>query len=168
MSWSSVTLVLGGARSGKSAHAESLFAAGGTYIATAAIGDEEMAARIAKHRARRGAIWTTVEVPLDLAPALEAHPGAVLVDCLTLWLSNLMFANRDLDRAALDLEQALARHSGPVALVANEVGLGIVPDNALARAFRDQAGLLNQRLAAKAGRVVFIAAGLALVLKETA
>jgi adenosylcobinamide kinase/adenosylcobinamide-phosphate guanylyltransferase len=167
MTWSSVTLVLGGARSGKSAYAESLFPEGGAYLATAGIGDGEMAERIAKHQARRGGHWRTVEAPLDLAQALDAQPGAALVDCLTLWLSNLMFAERDIDGATAELEAALLRHLGPVALVANEVGLGIVPDNALARAFRDRAGLLNQRLAAKAGRVVLVAAGLPLVLKES-
>ena len=167
----SVTLVLGGARSGKSRHAEALCeaaAASGTYCATATAGDAEMAARIAAHRARRGPFWRTIEAPLDLAGAIRdasAPHAPLLVDCLTLWLSNLMLAGRDPEAEAAALEAACAGLAGPVVLVANEVGLGIVPDNALARAFRDAAGRLNQRMAARADRVVFVAAGLPLVLK---
>ena len=164
-----VTLVLGGARSGKSAYAESLFAeAGAVYVATAEAIDDEMEERIARHRARRGAGWTTVEAPLELGAAIRAHaPGAsgVLVDCLTVWLGNLMHAGRNIDREAASLLESLAVPEAPVALVANEVGLGVVPDNPMARAFRDHAGRLNQALAARADRVVLVTAGIPLVLK---
>ncbi len=167
-----VTLVLGGARSGKSRYAEGLVErqpGARVYLATAEAGDDEMAARIAAHRARRGAGWRTVEAPLELAGALaqaSTPDGAVLVDCLTLWLSNLMAAGRDVDEEATRLLAALAGLDGPAVLVANEVGLGIVPDNPLARAFRDHAGRLNQRIAEAAGRVVLVAAGLPVVLKS--
>ena len=165
-----LTLVLGGARSGKSAYAESLVAGpGAVYVATAEAIDDEMEERIARHRARRGAGWTTVEAPLDLAAALRAHaPGAsggVLVDCLTVWLGNLMHAGRDIDREAGSLLESLAAPPAPVVLVANEVGLGVVPDNPMARAFRDHAGRLNQALAARADRVVLVTAGIPVVLK---
>ena len=169
-----LTLVLGGARSGKSRHAESLVEAAAPaalYLATAQALDAEMAERIRRHRARRGARWTTREEPLDLAAALAeaARPGRpVLVDCLTLWLSNLLLAGRDVDEAIAGLLAALPLLAGPVVFVANEVGLGIVPDNALARAFRDHAGRLNQAVAARAQRVVFLAAGLPLTLKDVA
>ncbi len=159
-----VTLVLGGARSGKSAYAEVLLG-GGTYLATAEAGDAEMAARIAAHRARRGEAWRTVEEPLELAAALAKCEGPVLVDCLTLWLTNIMQAGRDVDAEVQALVAALQELAGPVVLVSNEVGQGIVPDNALAREFRDRAGRLNQEVAAVAGRVVLVAAGLPLVLK---
>jgi adenosyl cobinamide kinase/adenosyl cobinamide phosphate guanylyltransferase len=136
------------------------------YFATAAPGDAEMRARIAAHRARRGADWRTIEVPRALPAALaDAPDAAALVDCLTLWLSNLMLADADIAAETGALEAALRRRAAPTVLVANEVGLGIVPDNALARRFRDAAGLLNQRIAALADRVVLVAAGLALVLK---
>jgi adenosylcobinamide kinase/adenosylcobinamide-phosphate guanylyltransferase len=167
-----VTLVLGGARSGKSRFAENLLAAhpgGRVYLATAEAGDAEMAERIRRHRARRGAGWATLEVPIELAPALETAAldgSAVLVDCLTLWLSNLMAAGRDVAGEADRLVATLARLRGPAVLVSNEVGLGIVPDNALARAFRDHAGLLHQAVAKTADRVCFIAAGLPLLLKD--
>ncbi len=165
-----VTLVLGGARSGKSVYAESLLqrARAPLYVATAEARDEEMAARIAAHRARRGAAWRTVEAPLALAEALEeeaATSDAQLVDCLTLWLANLMEAGRDVPQETDRLARSLARLPGPAVLVSNEVGLGIVPENAMARAFRDHAGALNRTVAALAGRVVFIAAGLPLTLK---
>ncbi len=170
-----VTLILGGARSGKSAHGEGLVDAHAArtngarvYIATGEAGDHEMAARIEAHRARRGDHWTTVEEPLDLAGALAraAEGGdAVLVDCLTLWLANLMAAERDVEAEAARLADTLEQIAGPAVLVANEVGLGVVPGNAAARAFRDHAGRLNQRLAAQADRVVFVAAGLPLTLK---
>lgn len=166
-----VTLVLGGARSGKSIYAESLVAAyAGTpvYVATAEADDDEMAERIARHQARRGAKWHTVEQPLELVPALKEHcrhDSAVLVDCLTLWLSNLLAASRDVDRETDALTTTLGSLDGPAVLVSNEVGLGIVPDNPLARAFRDQAGRLNQSVAAAADHVVFIAAGLPMTLK---
>ncbi len=172
-----VTLVLGGARSGKSTHAEklvtgSLFGAAprpAVYIATAQPGDVEMATRIASHRARRGANWTTVEEPVKLAEALESagnHGQPVLVDCLTLWLSNLMLASEDVDEATDDLVHALDDLGPPVVFVSNEVGLGIVPDTPLGRAFRDAQGRLNMRLAERADRVVLMTAGLPLTLKD--
>lgn len=164
-----LTLILGGARSGKSARAEALLAgaAGKVYVATGQAFDAEMAERIAAHRARRGAGWETVEEPLDLPGVLGRDFGGrpVLVDCLTLWLSNLLLAGADTDAAAEALDAALAAAPGPVVLVSNEVGLSIVPENALARRFRDAAGRLNQRVAARCDRVEFIAAGLPLVLK---
>lgn len=166
------TLVLGGARSGKSRFAEALlggFPGARVYLATAQPGDPEMAARIAEHRARRGAAWTTVEEPLDLAGrlALLSRPGAaILLDCLTLWLANLMASDRDVAAEGGRLVEALPHLPGPVVLVANEVGLGIVPDNALARRFRDVAGRLNQQVAAACQRVHFLAAGLPITLKD--
>jgi adenosylcobinamide kinase/adenosylcobinamide-phosphate guanylyltransferase len=166
-----VTLVLGGARSGKSRYAETLVAdavAAGTYIATAEAGDAEMAARIAAHRAQRGAFWRTVEEPLDLAGAIRRHAEParpILVDCLTLWLSNLMGAGRVVAHESETLRAGLREAVGPVVLVANEVGLGLVPETPLGREFRDAAGRLNQDVAALADRVVFVAAGLPLVLK---
>jgi len=165
-----LTLVLGGARSGKSRHAESIVmkvTPPWIYVATAASGDDEMAARIAAHRARRSTDWRTVEAPRDLAGALAAVPagGAALVDCLTLWLANLMLADADIAAESDRLERVLAQAAGPIVLVSNEVGLGIVPDNALARRFRDAQGELNQRLASRADRVVFMVAGLPLVVK---
>ncbi len=166
-----VTLVLGGARSGKSRFAEQLLdrePRSRVYLATAEIHDDEMADRIRRHRVQRGDAWRTLETPLEIAPALiEATDkgDAVLVDCLTLWVSNLMGAERDIDAETARLIEALPQLGGPVVFVANEVGLGIVPDNALARAFRDHAGRLNQRLAAEADQVFFIAAGLPLKLK---
>jgi adenosylcobinamide kinase/adenosylcobinamide-phosphate guanylyltransferase len=166
-----VTLVLGGARSGKSRYAERLaeaVAAAGTYCATAEAGDPEMAARIAAHRARRGVFWRTVEEPLALAAVIGAETQAdrpLLVDCLTLWLSNLLLAGRRVETEADTLCVALRLAAGPVVLVANEVGMGLVPETALGREFRDAAGRLNQELASIADHVVFVAAGLPLVLK---
>ena len=166
-----ITLVLGGARSGKSAHAEALLgdhAGPRLYIATAEARDAEMEARIAAHRARRGPGWQTVEAPLALAETLEAEsrPGAaLLVDCLTLWLSNIMEAGRDIAAETQRLTACLGRLEGRTVLVSNEVGLGIVPENAAARAFRDHAGRLNQAVAQAAERVVFVAAGLPMTLK---
>ncbi len=171
-----LTLILGGARSGKSRYAEALIeraARGATYCATAEPGDAEMAARIAAHRARRegggrGQFWRTVEAPLALAEAIAAETGPacpLLIDCLTLWLSNLMLAEGAIDDAVATLRMALRDAAGPVVLVANEVGLGLVPETPLGRRFRDAAGLLNQEMAALADRVVFVAAGLPLVLK---
>ena len=169
-SLSGTTLVLGGARSGKSRFAEGLLAALGgerLYLATAEAGDAEMAARIRHHRERRGQGWRTVEAPLEVPAALAgAGADAVLLDCLTLWVSNLIAARRDVDSAGEALCRALDGAQAPVVVVSNEVGLGIVPDNALAREFRDQAGRLNQRVAAAAERVYFVAAGLPLLLKD--
>jgi adenosylcobinamide kinase / adenosylcobinamide-phosphate guanylyltransferase len=165
---SHLTLVLGGARSGKSRHAEALITAGSppwVYVATAEPLDDEMTARIAAHRARRGAGWRDVEALRDLAGALAGVRDAVLVDCLTLWLSNLMLADADIEAESARLEDVLTRMAGPVVLVSNEVGFGIVPDNALARRFRDAQGRLNQRIAARADRVVLMVAGLPLVVK---
>jgi len=169
-----VTLVLGGARSGKSAFAESLIEelGGGVYIATAEAtedenGDDEMRDRIRAHRDRRGERWETVEAPLDLGAALEASGDRpVLIDCLTIWLSNLMHHERDTDTAIADLIDTLDGAAGPVVVVSNELGLGIVPENALARSFRDAHGRMNQMVARAASRVVFVAAGLPLTLKE--
>jgi len=167
----SVTLVLGGARSGKSAYAEGLIEAvgAGTYLATAEAGDAEMAERIQRHRKRRGDRWTTVEEPLDLEGALARHAKPdrpVLVDCLTLWLSNVMGAGHDVEADCRALTDRLGGLAGPVVLVSNEVGLGLVPETPLGRAFRDHAGRLNQSIAAGADRVVFVAAGLPMVLKN--
>jgi len=163
-----VTLVLGGARSGKSALGERLTLAAGrppVYVATAEAWDDEMRARIALHRAQRdGQGWRTIEAPISMPRALGETPGPVLVDCLTLWLTNLMLGEHDIEAATAALLAALDRPALTV-LVANEVGLGIVPDNALARRFRDAAGRLNQTIAARADTVVFTAAGLPLVLK---
>ena len=167
-----LTLVLGGARSGKSRYGETLIeaaSASALYLATAEARDGEMAERIRHHRARRGERWTTIEEPLALVDRLatEARPDRpILVDCLTLWLANLMEAGRVLEAESAALVASLARLSGPVIFIANEVGLGIVPENALARAFRDHAGCLNQMIAAAADRVVFVAAGLPLILKD--
>ena len=166
-----VTLVLGGARSGKSRHAQALAEAQGgalVFVATAQALDDEMRARVAQHRADRDLRWRTVEAPLALAETVvaEGRPGSVLLlDCLTLWASNLLLGEADAALALDALDAALRDTAARVVLVANEVGLGIVPDNALARRFRDLAGTINQRVAARADRVVFVAAGLPLVLK---
>ncbi|MTJ79536.1 MAG: bifunctional adenosylcobinamide kinase/adenosylcobinamide-phosphate guanylyltransferase [Telmatospirillum sp.] len=164
-----LTLVLGGTRSGKSAYAEGLLTGhdGRIYIATGQAGDTEMTERIRKHRDRRGDAWTTVEEPLDLAGALRRTDGRpVLVDCLTLWLTNLLFSDADIDDAIRRLTDTLPALAGPVVFVSNEIGLGVVPDNALSRRFRDDAGRLNQAVAACCQRVVFVAAGLPLPLKD--
>ncbi|MBN2760168.1 MAG: bifunctional adenosylcobinamide kinase/adenosylcobinamide-phosphate guanylyltransferase [Rhodobacteraceae bacterium] len=165
-----LTLVLGGARSGKSRFAEAEVTAclgPWHYIATAQAFDDEMRARIGQHRVDRVQGWITHEVPFRVADCLSALPSdaPVLVDCLTLWLTNHLLAEHDLHAEYAALEAALSNRHGPIWLVANEVGLGIVPDNALARQFRDEAGRLNQRIAAMATRVRFIAAGLPLALK---
>jgi adenosylcobinamide kinase / adenosylcobinamide-phosphate guanylyltransferase len=161
-----LTLVLGGARSGKSRCAENLITglpAPWIYVATR---DTEMAERIAAHQARRGAGWKTIESPRDLVGALAARDKApVLIDCLTLWLSNLLLADADMDAEIERLDDALARAAAPAVLVTNEVGFGIVPDNALARRFRDLQDRLNQRIAARADRVVLVVAGLPLLVK---
>ena len=165
-----LTLVLGGARSGKSRFAESLIASEPPpwiYVATAEALDDEMAQRIAEHRARREGRWRTIEAPRDIAAALAEVPAgaAVLLDCVTLWLSNVLLAGGDVEAEIARLDDALMRMRGKAVLVANEVGFGIVPDNALARRFRDLQGVLNQRLAARADRVVLVVAGLPLVVK---
>jgi adenosylcobinamide kinase / adenosylcobinamide-phosphate guanylyltransferase len=164
-----LALVLGGARSGKSRYAESLVMALPSpwlYVATAEARDSEMAARVAVHQGRRGPSWTTVETPRDIAGALAANANTpALVDCLTLWLSNVLLADADVDAEIEHLDGALARAAAPIVLVANEVGSGIVPDNALSRRFRDLQGLLNQRIAARADRVFLVVAGLPLTLK---
>lgn len=166
-----VTLVLGGARSGKSRYAEWLIATHPkpwVYIATAEAKDSEMAERIAAHKARRAAGWQTIEAPRELPEALAAAPqdAAALVDCLTLWLSNLMLGNFKIDVMTERLEQTLAKRQAPTVLVSNEVGLGIVPDNALARQFRDAQGVLNQRLGAQAARVIMMVAGVPVAVKS--
>lgn len=164
-------LVLGGARSGKSRYAQSRAEAQDgelVFVATAQAFDGEMAERVARHRADRGERWRTIEAPLALADVVrrEAAPGRVLlIDCLTLWASNLMFAECDIEADTEALTDAIATATGPVILVTNEVGLGIVPDNALARRFRDVAGRINQAVAASVSEAVFIAAGLPLRLK---
>ncbi len=165
-----LTLVTGGARSGKSRLAEAMVTGSGLtrrYIATAQAWDDEMRDRIAQHRADRGTGWITVEAPLDLGAALDgaAANDAVLVDCATLWLTNHLLAEHDLDAEGDGLLAACARCKAPVVVVSNEVGWGIVPDNALARRFRDAQGRLNQRIAAQAGLVVGVMAGLPMVLK---
>jgi adenosylcobinamide kinase / adenosylcobinamide-phosphate guanylyltransferase len=165
-----VILITGGARSGKSTRAEvrALAIPGRPiYIATAEPHDDEMRERIARHRARRGEGWLERETPLELVTALSETDGggARLVDCLTLWLSNLMHAERNWSEEAARLADALARQRSPVVLVTNEVGLGIVPDNALARRFRDAAGLLNQMIARVADEVEFVVAGLPMRVK---
>jgi adenosylcobinamide kinase/adenosylcobinamide-phosphate guanylyltransferase len=166
-----VTLVLGGARSGKSRYAEGLITRSPepwVFIATAEVRDDEMAERIKAHQARREADWQTIEAPHDLPDALKSAPAAaaVLVDCLTLWLSNLMERSFDIDAQIARLEEALKGRTGPTVLVSNEVGLGIVPDNALARRFRDAQGRLNQRIAAQAERVVMMVAGIPIAVKS--
>lgn len=170
-----VAFILGGTRSGKTSHALSLTATramqnGATpvYLATAQAHDAEMTARIDNHKAERGPEWQTVEEPLEVPDAVLRHakPGNVLLlDCLTLWVSNLMGAERDMDAAFMELVAALKDVQGPVVIVSNETGLGIVPDNPLARSFRDRSGLLNQMVAATADKVQFVAAGLPLTLK---
>ena len=166
-----VTLVLGGARSGKSRFAEGLLdqhPGQRVYLATAEILDAEMAERVRLHRERRDADCRTREEPLALADAIVAETAkgaAVLVDCLTLWLGNLLGRERDAEAEIDGLLTAIGQFGGPVIFVSNEVGLGIVPDNALARAFRDHAGRLHQRLAAKAERVFLVTAGLPQRLK---
>ena len=166
------TLVLGGARSGKSLFAERLVRNSGLvriYLATATAGDDEMAARIAQHRTQRGDGWTTIEEPLALVETLSREANndrAVLVDCLTLWLSNLMFADRDVAHESHRLAAYLQSTTTPIVLVSNEVGLGLVPETPLGRAFRDAQGRLNQIVAAAVPAVAFVAAGLPLWLKQ--
>jgi adenosylcobinamide kinase/adenosylcobinamide-phosphate guanylyltransferase len=167
---SPLTLLLGGAASGKSALAETLARATGlprVYIATAQAFDAEMKAKIEKHRLERGADWTTIEAPLDLATALRQAPAdhTILIDCLTLWLTNLLLADHDPAAAETALLDALSARTAPVLVVSNEVGQGIVPDNALARRFREAQGRLNIRVAAQADTVIQVVAGLPNLLK---
>ncbi|MCX7586283.1 bifunctional adenosylcobinamide kinase/adenosylcobinamide-phosphate guanylyltransferase [Phenylobacterium sp. 58.2.17] len=167
----SLTFVLGGARSGKTSYAlrEAWKRSGNRHvmIATAQAHDAEMADRIARHRAERGEGWVTVEAPLDLAGAVAALGAGdvAVVDCLTLWLTNHLLVEADLGQQVADLTRALAASPAALYVVSNEVGQGIVPDNALARRFRDEAGWMNQAVAAAADRAVLVAAGLPLVLK---
>jgi adenosylcobinamide kinase / adenosylcobinamide-phosphate guanylyltransferase len=164
-------LVLGGARSGKSRYAQALAEATSArrvFLATAQPGDDEMAARIDRHRVDRGEGWMTREEPLDLAAVLRAEARAdsvVLVDCVTLWLSNLTFAERDLAKEINSLADVIPDLAGPVVFVSNEVGLGIAPATPLGREFRDWHGRANQDIAAACGAVVFVAAGLPTLLK---
>ncbi len=165
-----LSLVIGGARSGKSRHAENMLRACGrprVYIATAEAWDDEMRLRIAAHQQSRGPDWHSIEAPRDLAAALRGVPegSAVLVDCATLWLTNHLLMESDLAVETEILLAALAVCTAPVVVVSNEVGWSIVPENALARAFRDHQGRLNQQLAAAADHVVTVIAGLPLVLK---
>ncbi len=165
------TMVLGGARSGKSRYAEGLVeaAGGGVYIATAQAFDSEMTDRIATHQARRGDAWRTIEAPVDLVGALSSEHckgKAVLVDCLTLWLSNLMMNDMDIPREVAALVAVVPTLDAKVVFVSNEVGQGIVPENAMARAFRDYAGTTHQALVDVCDRVVFVTAGLPMTLKE--
>ncbi len=167
-----LSLVLGGASSGKSSFAEALVLGSGlapVYIATAQVWDAEMAAKVAAHRAQRGPGWRTVEEPLDIAAVLAGVTAdeAVLIDCATLWLTNLILTDADPDAALAGLTTALAACPASVVIVSNEVGMGIVPDNALARRFRTAQGGLNRDLATRAGLVVAVMAGLPLVLKGT-
>lgn len=169
---SQVTLILGGARSGKSRHAEGLaerHKGPRLYIATAEITDEEMRERIGLHRKQRGTGWKTIEAPLDLVGQLRDADDAksfILIDCITVWINNLMYHGKDVTDEVAQLSVLLPRLRARVVIVSNEVGLGIVPDNALARAFRDEAGRANQVLAQAADEVVFIASGLPLTLKK--
>ena len=168
-----VTLVLGGARSGKSRYAEQLVEGQGKglYLATAESMDDEMRARIAKHQARRGDIWETIEEPRELVAVLtrEARPDRpILVDCLTLWLSYIMFHDNSAEgelQKLMDLLQSGALR-GPVVFVSNQIGLGVIPDNEVSRVFVDAQGELNQLVAKLANRVVLVTAGLPQVLKD--
>ncbi|VAW00806.1 Adenosylcobinamide kinase / Adenosylcobinamide-phosphate guanylyltransferase [hydrothermal vent metagenome] len=165
-----LTLVLGGAASGKSAFAEGLVAADGRhkiYLATAEIHDTEMRAKVHRHRTARGPGWRTIEAPLDVSTPLDAatNEQIVLLDCATMWLSNHLLAENDLAEAKAGLMATLMMTPAPVVVVSNEVGMCVVPDNPLARRFRDEQGRLNQELAAQAGLVVNVVAGLPQVLK---
>lgn len=165
------TLILGGARSGKSRFAQQLAESTGLrkrIIVTATADDAEMTERIAHHRAERSADWTTIEAPLALPEAIAAAAGGdvtVVVDCLTLWLANVMLAGQDVDARSQELAAAITACPHPLILVSNEVGFGVVPENALGRAFRDAQGRLNQAIAATAAKVVLVVAGLPLQIK---
>jgi adenosylcobinamide kinase/adenosylcobinamide-phosphate guanylyltransferase len=175
---------LGGARSGKSAHAEALAAASGKdviYIPTAQAGDDEMAARIARHQQQRSQSWKTIEVPLALGAAIaqwSTPQRLILVDCLTVWLSNLLFSEEKVfpevgeiippacfDAQRASFLQALEHAAGDVIMVSNEVGMGVIPQGAISRWFVDEAGRLNQAAAARCERAVWVAAGLPMTLK---
>lgn len=165
-----LSLVVGGARSGKSRLAERLVSIVGRrrhYIATAEAWDDEMRARIAAHRQDRGEAWVTHEAPRDVAGVLARIPAedVVLLDCATLWLTNVILAEADVAQESTVLLAAFTACPAPVVVVSNEVGWGIVPDNALARAFRDHQGQLNQQIAGQAGLVLGVMAGLPMVLK---
>ncbi len=163
-----LSLVIGGARSGKSRLAEGLAVKSGlprSYIATAQGWDDEMRARITAHKTDRGPDWHTIEAPRDLPGALSGLRGVVVIDCLTLWLTNVMLADGDVASEITSLITALALCPAKVIAVSNEVGWSIVPENALARRFRDEQGRLNQRVAEAAGLVTTVIAGLPLVLK---
>lgn len=168
---SGTTLILGGARSGKSTYAENLALSANlspVYIATAQAHDDEMRDRIDIHKTRRGQNWTTVEQPIALCEALQAHANAtnvILVDCLTLWLSNLMMADKNIEDETIKLTTLLPQLAGPIILVSNEVGMGLVPETPLGREFRDHQGRLNQAVAQVADTLSFIAAGYPLHLK---
>ena len=167
-----LSLVLGGAASGKSAFAESLVLQAGeapAYIATAQVLDDEMAKKVARHQKTRGTGWTTIEEPLDISGALGrlGPRQPVLIDCATLWLTNVILGKHDVDDASDAFLQAVTAFGGSVVVVSNEVGQGIVPDNALSRQFRNAQGRLNQQIAAQADLVVAVMAGLPLTLKGT-
>ncbi|GAA0468521.1 bifunctional adenosylcobinamide kinase/adenosylcobinamide-phosphate guanylyltransferase [Parasphingorhabdus litoris] len=167
-----VTLVLGGTRSGKSSFAQRLAEESEgdlVYIATAQAFDEEMSDRIARHKQDRGKKWQTIEEPFDLAEIVSSQSSrktTLLIDCLTIWLSNLMLANHDTDAALENFVSAISSAKGQIILVSNEVGSGIVPETALGRRFRDEAGWMNQRIAAATDEVALVTAGLPLWLKQ--
>ncbi len=160
-----VTLVLGGARSGKSHFAEGLCKSPRTYIATAKAFDVEMTHRIAKHRADRGVAWNTIEAPIDVVSAFKTAKGDVLLDCLTLWLTNLVMNEKEVEDEISLLVAALEIASNKIVIVSNELGLGLVPEHGLSRRFRDQHGIMNQRIAASAQCVVFMVSGIPQVIK---
>jgi adenosylcobinamide kinase/adenosylcobinamide-phosphate guanylyltransferase len=165
-----LTLVLGGAASGKSHYAEALALSGGncpTYIATAHVYDDEMAQKVADHRKMRGTSWHTIEEPVAVATAITNAPAEqpILIDCATLWLTNLVLGDLDVAKHTQEFLQAVQNSASPVVVVSNEVGQGIVPDNALSRRFRNAQGRLNQEIAAQSDLVVAVMAGLPLSLK---
>jgi adenosylcobinamide kinase/adenosylcobinamide-phosphate guanylyltransferase len=169
-----ITLVIGGCKSGKSCHALRLAEESGSrrvFIATCVAFDEELTERVARHKAQRDGTWKTVDVPIDLPEAISGHDGentVLLIDCLTLWINNLLMVSEDqraVDEAVTSLIAALSGTRCPVILVANEVGAGIVPENRLARLFRDAAGVANQRVAAAADQVIYMVAGISMTIK---
>ncbi|MGE4610331.1 MAG: bifunctional adenosylcobinamide kinase/adenosylcobinamide-phosphate guanylyltransferase [Paracoccaceae bacterium] len=165
-----LALILGGASSGKSAFAERLATSAcrpRAYIATSQPFDDEMEVKIAKHQRDRGPDWQTMEAPLDLGAALAelSYNSVVLIDCMTLWLSNQMQAEADIEIEVDSLLTTLSKSPNPVVCVSNELGMGLVPNTSLGRRFRDLQGILNKRLAEQADLVVFVTAGLPLVLK---